>query len=698
MSEVVTLERQDNIAVITVNSPPVNALSAAVRGGILECMKSAIADAQVQGIVLTCAGRTFIAGADITEFGKPPKPPGLAEVLVLMDDSPKPIVAAIHGTALGGGLEVALACHYRVATKDAKLGLPEVKLGLLPGAGGTQRLPRAVGPELAVKMIVGGDPIGAEAALKAGLIEEIVEGPAAGGVAFCRKLVAEKRPLRRLRDDDSKIAAAKADRSIFTNAVAALTKKARGLEAPFAAADAVGAAIDLPFDEGLKKEREGFLKLLTSDQSKAQRYAFFAEREANKIEGVPEGTKSRPVARVAILGAGTMGGGIAMSFANAGIPVTLIETAEEQLKRGMGIMQKNWEATAARGGIPADAPAKRMALINGVVGIENIGDADLVIEAVFETMAVKKDVFGKLDQYAKPGAVLASNTSYLNIDEIAKATKRPQDVLGMHFFSPANVMKLCEIVRADKTAPDALVTAVSIARKIAKVPAVVGVCDGFVGNRMLAQRGKQSEKLLFEGALPQQVDAVVTKFGMPMGPFAMGDLAGLDIGWRSRKDRGIKSEIADALCEAGRFGQKTGKGYYKYEQGSRSALPDPEVETLIDETLARLGLKKRVVSDEEILERMMYPMINEGAKILAEGIAARPSDIDVVWLYGYGWPIYRGGPMFWADTVGLKHIADRLAFYAKETNDPSLEPAPLLKKLADEGKTFASLAAASKAA
>ncbi|MGY4465061.1 3-hydroxyacyl-CoA dehydrogenase [Bradyrhizobium sp. LB9.1b] len=592
MSEVVKLERHDEVGIVTVDSPPVNALSAAVRGGILECIKAAIADPAIKGIVLTCAGRTFIAGADITEFGKPPKAPALNDVLSEIENSPKPVVAAIHGTALGGGLEVALACHFRVAAKEAKLGLPEVKLGLLPGAGGTQRLPRAVGPELAVKMIVGGDPIGAAEALKNGLIEEIVEGPAAGGEAFVRKLLAEKRPLRRLRDDDSKIAAAKADRSIFTNAVAAMTKKSRGLEAPFAAADAVGYAIDLPFDEGLKKEREGFLKLVASDQSKAQRYAFFAEREASKITGVPEGTKSRPVNRVAILGAGTMGGGIAMSFANAGVPVTLIETGEEQLKRGLGIMQKNWEATAARGGIPVDAPAKRMALINGVVGIENVGDADLVIEAVFETMAVKKEVFGKLDQYVKPGAVLASNTSYLNIDEIAQSTKRPQDVLGMHFFSPANVMKLCEIVRADKTAPDALVTAVSIARKIAKVPAVVGVCDGFVGNRMLAQRGKQSEKLLFEGALPQQVDAVVTKFGMPMGPFAMGDLAGLDIGWRSRKDRGIKSEIADALCEAGRFGQKTGKGYYKYEAGSRSALPDPEVEKLIDETLLRLGRKK----------------------------------------------------------------------------------------------------------
>jgi 3-hydroxyacyl-CoA dehydrogenase len=694
VNEVVKLERSDAIAVITVNNPPVNALSAAVRRGIFDCIKSAGSDPQVRAVVLTCAGRTFIAGADITEFGKPPQSPGLGEVISEIENCPKPVVAAIHGTALGGGLEVALGAHFRVATKDAKLGLPEVKLGLLPGAGGTQRLPRAVGPELAVKMIVTGDPIGAAEALKNGLIEEIVEDPATGGEAFALKVLAEKRPMRRLRDDDSKLVAARADRSIFTDAAAAANKRNRGLEAPLACAEAVSWTLDVPFDEALKKERESFLKLVAGDQSKAQRYAFFSEREAAKVSGVPEGTRPRPVERVAIIGAGTMGGGIAMSFANAGIPVTLIETGEEQLKRGMGVMQKNYEATAARGGIAADAPAKRMALINGVVGLENVRGADLIIEAVFETMAVKKEVFTALDAYAKPHAVLASNTSYLNIDEIAKVTRRPHDVLGMHFFSPANVMKLCEIVRAEKTAPDALMTAVAIARRIAKVPAVVGVCDGFVGNRMLAQRGKQAEKLLFEGALPQQVDAVVTKFGMPMGPFAMGDLAGLDIGWRSRQDRGIKSEIADALCEAGRFGQKTGKGYYKYEAGSRAPLPDPEVEQLIDETLQRLGRKRRAVSDEEILERMMYPMINEGARILEEGIAARPSDIDVIWLYGYGWPIYRGGPMFYADQVGLKHIADRLSFYAKETSDPSLEPAPLLKRLAEEGKTFASLAKA----
>ena len=698
MSEVVRLERHDAVAIVTVDSPPVNALSAAVRRGIFEQVKAAAGDPQVQAIVLTCAGRTFIAGADITEFGKPPQPPALNEVIAAMENSPKPVVAAIHGTALGGGLETALGAHFRVAVKEAKLGLPEVKLGLLPGAGGTQRLPRAVGPELAVKMIVGGNPIGAAEALKAGLIDEIVDELVPGAIAFAKKVVAEKRPLRRLRDEDGKLKAAKADRSIFTNAVAALTKKARGLEAPFAAADAVGAAIDLPFDEGLKKEREGFMKLMTGDQSKAQRYAFFAEREAAKVAGVPEGTKPRKVERVAIIGAGTMGGGIAMSFANAGIPVTLIETGDEQLKRGMGVMQKNYENTAARGGIPADAPAKRMGLINGVVGLENVKDADLIIEAVFETMAIKKDVFTALDKYAKPGAVLASNTSYLNINEIAAVTKRPQDVLGMHFFSPANVMKLCEIVRAEKTAPDALLTAVAVAKRIAKVPAVVGVCDGFVGNRMLAQRGKQGEKLLYDGGLPQQIDGVVTKFGLPMGPFSMGDLAGLDIGWRSRQDRGIKSPIGDALYEAGRHGQKTGKGYYKYEQGSRAPLPDPEVEKMLEEVRAKLGVKGRNISDEEILERMIYPMINEGARILEEKIASRPSDIDVIWLYGYGWPIYRGGPMYYADQVGLKHIADRLSYYAKETNDPSLEPAPLLKKLAAEGKTFASLAAANKAA
>lgn len=688
MSNVVSLKSHDAIGIITIDSPPVNALSAAVRGGILECVQRAIADPSIQAIVLTCAGRTFIAGADITEFGKPPKKPNLDEVLTSIESSPKPVVAAIHGTALGGGLEVALACHFRVADKSSKLGLPEVKLGLLPGAGGTQRLPRAVGPELAAKMIIGGDPIGANEALQNGLIEEVVEEASSGGEGFARKLLAERRPPRRLRDDDTKLAAARSDRSIFTGAVATITKKVRGLEAPFVAADAIGYALDLTFEQGLKKERELFLRLMSSDQSKALRYAFFAEREAARIAGVETGTKSRSVEGVAIIGAGTMGGGIAMSFANAGIPVTLVETGKDQLDRGLGIIRKNYEATAARGGIAADAPAKRLALITGVVGLENIGQADLVIEAVFETMAIKKEVFGQLDKIAKSGAILATNTSFLDINDIAKETKRPQDVVGMHFFSPANVMKLCEIVRTKSSAPDALVTAVSLARKIGKVPVIVGVCDGFVGNRMLMARQRQASQLLFDGALPQQVDAALTKFGMPMGPFAMGDLAGLDIGWRSRQDRGIKSEIEDALCEAGRFGQKTGKGFFRYESGSRAPLADPEVEKLIDQTLKRLGRKRRTISDEEILERTTYAMINEGARVLEEGIVARASDIDVVWLYGYGWPAYRGGPMYYADHVGLKTIAAKLSDYAKEASDPSLEPAPLLKQLADQNAKF----------
>jgi 3-hydroxyacyl-CoA dehydrogenase len=694
VSTTVKAETRDGILVLTIDNPPVNALSHSVRAGLAEELAKAKSDANIKAIVLACAGRSFISGADIREFGKPPQPPGLHEILEQLENSPRPVVAAIHGNALGGGLETALCCHFRIATKDTKLGLPEVKLGLLPGAGGTQRLPRVVGPAKAVQMIVSGDPINGDEGLKVGLVDDLFEGdPAAAGLAFAKKVLTENRPLKRVRDDDSKLAAAKADPKIFAEAAAAANKRTRGLIAPLACAECVEQTLKGTFDEGMAFERKKFVELMNGDQSKAQRYAFFAEREASKVAGVPADTKPRKIEKVAIIGAGTMGGGISMSFANAGIPVTIIEMGQEQLDRGLGTMKKNWDATAARGGMKPEDVTKRMGLISGQVGLEAAKDADLVIEAVFETMAIKKEVFGKLDQIAKPGAILASNTSYLNIDEIASSTKRPQDVLGMHFFSPANVMKLCEIVRGSKTAPDVLASAVAIAKRIAKVPVVVGNCDGFVGNRMLAARGKQSDKLLYEGALPQQIDAVVTKFGIPMGPFTMSDMAGLDIGWRSRKDRGITAEIPDALCEAGRFGLKTGKGYYKYE-GGRAPIPDPEVEDLIAKTLAKMGKKPRPVSDEEILERMVYPMVNEGARILEEKIAARPSDIDVVWLYGYGWPVYRGGPMYYADSVGLKKVADKLAQYAKETGDPSLEPAPLLKKLADEGKTFASLAAA----
>jgi len=694
VSTTVKAENRDGILVLTIDNPPVNALSHSVRAGLQEELAKAKSDAGIKAIVLACAGRSFISGADIREFGKPPQAPGLHEILDQLENSPRPVIAAIHGNALGGGLETALCCHFRIATKDTRLGLPEVKLGLLPGAGGTQRLPRVVGPAKAVQMIVSGEPINGDEGLKVGLVDDLFEGdPAKAGEAFARKVIAENRPLKRVRDDDSKLAAAKANPAIFTEAAAAANKRNRGLIAPLACAECVEQTLKGTFEEGIAFERKKFVELMNGDQSKAQRYAFFAEREASKVAGVPADTKPRKVESVAIIGAGTMGGGISMSFANAGIPVTIIEMGQEQLDRGLGVMKKNWEATAARGGMKPEDVTKRVGLVTGKVGLENAKDADLIIEAVFETMAIKKEVFTKLDAIAKPGAILASNTSYLNIDEIASVTKRPQDVLGMHFFSPANVMKLCEIVRGAKTAPDVLVTAVAISRRIAKIPAVVGNCDGFVGNRMLAARGKQSDKLLYEGALPQQIDAVVTKFGIPMGPFTMSDMAGLDIGWRSRKDRGIKSEIPDALCEAGRFGLKTGKGYYKYE-GGRAPIPDPEVEDLIAKTLAKMGKKPRTVSEEEILERMVYPMVNEGARILEEKIAARPSDIDVVWLYGYGWPVYRGGPMHYADSVGLKKVAERLAYYAKETGDPSLEPAPLLKKLAEEGKTFASLAAA----
>ena len=690
MSETVKAENRGGILILTIDNPPVNALGQSVRAGLLEELNKANADSSVKAIVLACAGRSFISGADIREFGKPPQPPSLFDLFQVLDNVGKPTVAAIHGNALGGGLETTLCCNFRIATRDTKLGFPEVKLGILPGAGGTQRAPRLVGPEKALQMIVSGDPISGAEALKVGLIDDLFEGdPVAAGEAFARRVLSENRPRKRVRDDDSRLAAAKADRKAFEAVVAAATKRSRGLIAPGVAAECVVYTLDHSFDDGIQFERKKFLELMAGEQSKAQRYAFFAEREATKVPGLPADVKPRKVERVAIIGAGTMGGGIAMSFANAGIPVTLVEINQEPLDRGLGVIKKNYEATAARGGISADEVGQRVGRITGKVGLENVADADLVIEAVFETMAIKKDVFGKLDAIAKPGAVLASNTSYLDLDQIAAATKRPQDVVGMHFFSPANIMKLCEVVRGAKTAPDVLATAVGVAKRIAKVPVVVGNCDGFVGNRMLARRTKQGEQLLFDGALPQQVDAVVTKFGMPMGPFAMGDLAGLDIGWRSRKDRGIKSEIADALCEAGRFGQKTGKGYYKYE--GRTAVPDPEVEKLIEETLQKMGRTRRAVSDQEIHERMFYPMINEGARILEEKIAARPGDIDTVWLNGYGWPVYRGGPMYYADTVGLKTIADRLAFYAKQTGDASLEPAPLLKKLADEGKTFASL-------
>jgi 3-hydroxyacyl-CoA dehydrogenase len=689
ITESVDLDRRGRVAVLTVNNPPVNALSQHVRRGLHDGLKQAAADAAVDAVVITCAGRTFIAGADITEFGKPPTEPGLHAVLDLIESSPKPVVAAIHGTALGGGLEVTLACHYRVGVKAARFGLPEVKLGILPGAGGTQRLPRVVGVPKALQMIVSGDPIGAEEALKVGLIDEIVDGDlTAAGVAFAEKVLAEKRPLKKIRDLTDKIGAARGKPEIFAEFRKSVARQTRGFRAPESCIKAVEAAVLLPFDEGIKRERELFVELLNSPESKAQRYFFFAEREAAKIPDVPADTAAKEIRKAAVIGAGTMGGGIAMNFANAGIPVTVVEMAQEALDRGLGIVRKNYEATASRGRLTTADVEKRMGLIRGTTDWNAVADADIVIEAVFEEMPVKKEVFARLDKIAKPDAVLATNTSTLDVDEIAAATKRPESVIGTHFFSPANVMRLLENVRGAKSSKTTVATAMAVGRRIGKVPVLVGVCYGFVGNRMLHQRGLQAEKLILEGALPHQVDKVLTDFGIPMGPFAMSDMAGLDVGWRIRKGRGVTSPVADRICELGRFGQKTGAGYFRYEKGDRTPIPDPDVEKIITEVAAEQGITRRHIADEEILQRLLYPMVNEGAKILEEKIAIRASDIDVIWVYGYGWPVYRGGPMFWSDSIGLRALRDRMLEFKAGTGDAFWTPAPLLDRLATTGKGF----------
>jgi 3-hydroxyacyl-CoA dehydrogenase len=549
--------------------------------------------------------------------------------------------------------------------------------------------------EKALQMILTGEPISAKEALDADLIDEIAYGDVtAAAVSFARRVVADKRPLKRARDMGEKLAALRADPATFDALAAPYLKRARGLHAPTAAVESIRMALDVPFDEALRREREAFMKLRDGEQSKAQRHVFFAEREAAKVPDLPRETKPREIRRAAVIGAGTMGGGTAMCFANAGIPVTVVEANADALKRGLDTIARNYRNTVARGGLSNEDVAKRIGLINGVTDIGAVADADIVIEAVFEEMDIKRDVFGKLDRLTKPATVLATNTSYLDVNAIAQATDRPDSVLGMHFFSPANVMRLLEIVRGAATAPEVLATAISLARRLGKVPAVVGVCHGFVGNRMLRARAIEGERMLLEGALPHEVDAAITEFGFPMGPFAMGDLAGLDVGWRMRKAQGLRAEIADQLCEAGRFGQKTGKGFYRYEAGSRTPVPDPEVEALIVAASQRLGIARRPIDKQEIVERLIFPMINEGARILDEGIARRPGDIDVIWIYGYGFPAWRGGPMYYADGVGLAYIRDRLAAFAARANDPRLEPAPLLKRLASVNGRFGTLAGA----
>jgi 3-hydroxyacyl-CoA dehydrogenase len=682
---VTNLAIEDGIAIVTVNSPPVNALSARVRTGIAETMRKAAADPAVQATVLICEGRTFIAGADISEFGKPPEGTPLLEMIDTLESSPKPVVAAIHGTALGGGLETALGAHYRVAVPSAKVGLPEVKLGIIPGAGGTQRLPRVVGAERALEMITSGEFVPAAKAKESGLVDEVVEEGKLrdGAIAFARKIVAEKRPLKKVRDLGDRVEAARKTPQIFDEFRKANARRFRGFEAPEACIKAVEAAVNLPFDEGMKREREIFNSLVGGTQSKAQRYVFFAEREVRKIPDLPEDTKTLPVERVGIIGAGTMGGGIAMNFLNAGIPVTIVEQAQDALDRGLGVMRRNYEASAAKGRMKAEDVDKRMGLVRGSLDLKDLADADLVIEAIFENMEVKKDTFRRLDEVAKPGAILASNTSYLDVNEIGAVTKRPDHVIGMHFFSPANVMRLLEVVRSDKATKEVVATAMKLAPKIGKLGVLVGVCHGFVGNRMLAQRQREANRLVEEGSMPWEVDRVLYEFGMPMGPFAMSDLAGLDIGWQKGQPA---TSLRNKLCDIDRRGQKNGAGFYDYDE-NRKATPSKLVEQMVLDWSREKGIARREISDEEILQRLIFPMINEGAKILEEGKALRASDVDMVWITGYGWPVYRGGPMFYGDTIGLKTVLARMEEWEKAIG-PEFKPSELLRRKAEAGEQF----------
>ncbi|MBB6096584.1 3-hydroxyacyl-CoA dehydrogenase [Povalibacter uvarum] len=686
INAVANLAVEGDIAILSINSPPVNALSQAVRAGITEGMKQAVDNAAVKAVVLICEGKTFIAGADITEFGKPPQGPSLFEVEDSIENSTKPVVAAIHGTALGGGLEVALCCHYRVAVPSAKCGLPEVHLGLLPGAGGTQRLPRIVGPEAALDMVTSGKHVPAKWAQSVGLVDEIVpEGELrASAIAFAKKVLAENRPLKKVRDLNDKVAAARAKPEIFSEFRKANARKFRGFLAPEYNIRCIEAAVNQPFDEGIKTERKLFMELMNGTQSAAQRYVFFAERQVWKIPDVPEDTPTLPVKKVGVIGAGTMGGGISMNFANVGIPVTIVETKQEALDRGFKTIRGNYERSTKSGKLTMADVDQRMSLLTPSLKLEDLADCDLVIEAIFENLDVKQEVFGKLDQIVKQGAILATNTSALDINQIATAVKRPEAVIGLHFFSPANVMRLLEVVRAKHTSKPVIATSMQLAKKIGKIAALVGVCPGFVGNRILYARSVQANAMLMEGAMPWDIDRVIYDFGLPMGPFAMSDLAGLDLGWI--KEKSSSSTIREVLCEQDRRGQKTGKGFYDYDE-NRNPKPSPVTEQIIRDFATKSGNQQRKISDEEILERCVFAQINEGAKILEEGIAIRPSDIDIVWINGYGWPVYRGGPMFYADTVGLKTVVAKLKEYGPKMGK-DFTISPLLEKMAAEGKRF----------
>src|SRR5882672_4662436 len=691
-----SFELHGQSAVVTMNNPPVNGLGFDLRREIVEGLARAEADANVKALVLVGTPRAFSGGADIREFGTPKSTaePSLNTVIRVLEGASKPVIAAIGGACMGGGLELAMACHYRVAIKGAQIALPEVKLGLMPGAGGTQRLPRLIGAEPALNMIVSGEAVASDKLAGSGLFDEMIEGGLLeGALAFAGKVVAESRPLKRVRDIKLSLPNAEGFFQFARNTVGAAAKN---FPAPLKCVDAVAAAVSLPFEEGTRVERELFLQLMQSPESRALRHAFFAERAAAKIPDVAEDTAVRKIGKVAVIGAGTMGSGITANFLSAGIPVTLLETKKEALDKGQAVIRGIYEASAKKGRLTAQQVAERMALLKPTQSYDDLKDADMVIEAVFEEIAVKEAVFRKLDETVKPGAILASNTSTLDLNRIAAFTKRPEDVIGTHFFSPANVMKLLEVVRGAKTGKDVLATVMGLAKKIRKTAVVSGVCDGFIGNRMVEQYLRQALFLLEEGAMPQQVDRAVEKWGMAMGPFRMSDLAGNDIGWAIRKRRYREqpdmkySRIADRLCEQGRFGQKTGLGWYRYEAGRRDAIPDPAVEKMILDCGKEIGVQRRRIDQQEIVQRLIFALVNEGAAILHEGIASRASDIDMVYLTGYGFPVYRGGPMFYADEVGLYNVvASVKRFAANPHGDPAFwKPAPLLASLASEGKRF----------
>jgi 3-hydroxyacyl-CoA dehydrogenase len=700
----VDFEVSGAVAVLRLDNPPVNSLGHELRRSIVEALARAEDDTAVKAVVLIGSGKGFSGGADIREFGTPKSlaAPNLHGVLRAAEDCTKPVIAAIDGVCMGGGLELALACHYRIATPDAQLALPEVKLGLLPGAGGTQRLPRVVGLERALNMIVSGNPVRAEELRGTALFDALASGELrAAALDLAQALIAAGRGPKRVRDLKVKMPNAEAYLQFARNTVKGL---AGPYPAPPACVEALTAALKEPFEAGLKRERELFVTLMASPESAALRHIFQAERAASHINGMPESVATRPINRVGVVGAGTMGGGIAMSFINAGLPVTLLETTQEALDRGLANMRRNYQGALRKGSLTEARLEQRLALITPTLEYEALRAADLVVEAVFEDLEVKRKVFERLDRVVKRGAILASNTSTLNLDVIAQFTTRPRDVIGLHFFSPANVMRLLEVVRGAETANDTLATAMALAKKIGKIAVVAGVCDGFIGNRMVARYGMAAHDLLVAGALPEQIDAALQNFGMAMGPFRMADLAGLDIGWAIRKRRAAEfptedlANVADILCEAGRFGQKTGAGFYRYEAGAREAIPDPEVTAIIERYREAKGVVPRTVSAEEILERCIYALINEGARIVDEGIAQRSSDVDLVYLNGYGFPAYRGGPMFYADGVGLNTVTRALSRIAAVPGADAAfwTPAPLLARLAREGKTFSELTGSSR--